>query len=87
MARSVFLLKERIDTKDFCVPFYLLTWKLFDGEMFIGRHIDIAQFMFREIDFSQSQKSMAFHKCSQHSLLTFWIDIFTNEMSQNFMKH
>ena len=35
----------------------------------------------------QLQKSMAFHKCSQHSLLTFWIDISTNEMSQSFTKH
>lgn len=67
----VFVLKGRTDTRDFHVPFYLLTLKLLDREMFIGRHTYIAQFVFKEVDFFQLQKSMAFHKCSQHSLLTF----------------
>lgn len=40
-----------------------------------------AQFMSRGMDFLQLQKSMAFHKCFQHSLLTFWIEISTNEMT------
>lgn len=46
-----FVLKGRIDTRDFHVPFYLLTLKLFDEKMVIGRHTYIAQFMFREMDF------------------------------------